>query len=55
MCLRHWRMVPRDLQRAVLAAYMRGQENGAAPVTAEYLKAARAAIRFVAAAEPGRP
>lgn len=50
MCLRHWRMVPRALQRAVWAAYRPGQETDKSP-SREYLAAARAAIAAVAAAE----
>lgn len=47
MCRRHWRMVPRSLQDAVWATYVRGQEVRKDP-TAENLKAARAAIDYVA-------
>jgi hypothetical protein len=50
MCLKHWRMVPRDLQRAVWAAYHEGQEITKDP-SLEYLRAARAAIQAVAAKE----
>lgn len=50
MCLKHWRMVPRDLQRAVWATYRPGQEIDKRP-TKEYLEIARAAIQAVAAKE----
>lgn len=50
MCLRHWRMVPRDLQRAVWAAYVPGQERRKDPSRA-YLTAARAAIQAVSRKE----
>lgn len=38
MCLKHWRMVPRYLQRLVWKHYQPGQENGEAGVTKEYLR-----------------
>lgn len=50
MCLKHWRMVPRELQKAVWATYRPGQEVDKRPSEA-YLKAARAAIDAVAAKE----
>lgn len=50
MCGRHWRMVPRALQRAVWATYRPGQENTKDP-TPEYLDAAQAAIDAVARRE----
>lgn len=50
MCLKHWRMVPRELQRAVWATYRPGQEVDKKP-SREYLEAARAAIDAVAAKE----
>ena len=53
MCLRHWRVVPRAIQRAVWAAYRPGQCDDKAPSRA-WLKAADAAIGFVARAE-GHP
>ncbi len=55
MCLRHWRMVPKNLQRDVWRVYLPGQEQGTAPVTDEYLKAARAAIDWVSNAEEPDP
>ena len=50
MCKRHWYMVPRDLRAAVWAEYMPGQEIRKDP-TREYLEAANAAVRAVAAKE----
>lgn len=52
MCLRHWRKVPRDLQRAVWRAYRAGQEIDKNP-SRDYLAAAQAAIRAVERAEFG--
>lgn len=46
MCLRHWRLLPLELQRAVWAVYVPGQEIRKDP-TREYLAAARAAIRYI--------
>jgi hypothetical protein len=54
MCLRHWRMVPRDLQRAVWAAYRRGQCDDKQPSRA-WFYAANAAIDAVAQTEAARP
>lgn len=50
MCLKHWRMVPRELQRAVWATYRPGQEIDKRP-SREYLEIARAAIQAVAMKE----
>lgn len=50
MCLKHWRMVPAEIQRAVWATYRPGQESDKKP-SREYLEAARAAINAVAAKE----
>jgi hypothetical protein len=50
MCLRHWRMVPRDLQRAVWAAYVPGQEQRKDP-TREYMVAHHLAVAAVASRE----
>lgn len=53
MCTIHWRVVPVDLQKAVWAAYVPGQEISKTPSLA-YLEAAKAAIRAVAVAtQPG--
>lgn len=49
-CLRHWRMVPADLQKAVWATYRKGQEIDKKP-SQEYLEIARAAIDAVATKE----
>jgi hypothetical protein len=50
MCLRHWRMVPRELQRAVWAAYRVGQCGDKRPSSAWHA-AADAAIDAVAKRE----
>lgn len=50
MCLRHWRMVPRVLQREVWRTYRPGQENDKNP-THDYLMAAHHAIEAVAEKE----
>lgn len=50
MCGRHWRMVPRVIQRAVWAHYRPGQCDDK-DVSREWLLAADAAIGFVARAE----
>lgn len=50
MCLRHWRMVPKNLQRAVWATYELGQELTKDP-SLEYLEAATAAVNAVAEIE----
>ena len=50
MCLKHWRMVPKFIQRAVWRHYREGQcddKDG----TKEWMQAADAAIGFVARAE----
>jgi hypothetical protein len=46
MCLRHWRMVPRELQQRVWATYVSGQEVRKDP-TKEYMEAQRAAVQAV--------
>lgn len=48
MCLRHWRMVPRLLQRGVLATYREGQCYDRDLITNDWLKAATAAVNAVA-------
>lgn len=50
MCPRHWRMVPKPLQRAVWATYVDGQEDRKDP-SAAYIEAALAAVAAVAKAE----
>lgn len=52
-CLKHWRMVPRPVQRAVWAAYRPGQ-CADKDVSKEWMLAADAAIGFVARTE-GQP
>ena len=50
MCLRHWRTVPRPIQRAVWRAYRVGQCDDKRPSEAWFL-AADAAIGYVAMIE----
>lgn len=50
MCLRHWRMVPKDLQRQVWATYRPGQCDDKQPSEAWH-EAADAAIMAVAKKE----
>lgn len=52
MCLKHWRMVPVKLQRAVWATYRAGQEIDKAPSDA-YILAQRAAVWSVFVDEGG--
>jgi hypothetical protein len=53
MCLAHWRMVPRDLQREVWRHYRHGQCDDMRPSEAWH-KAADAAIRAVFDKESAR-
>lgn len=53
MCFKHWRMVPRAIQRAVWAAYRPGQCDDKRP-SKEWHAAANAAIGAVARQE-GQP
>lgn len=46
MCLKHWRLVPKDLQRRVWATYREGQEEDKRP-SREWHTAADAAITAV--------
>ena len=50
MCLKHWRMVPRDQQKAIWREYVPGQERRKDP-TGAYLEAAAEARRTVARLE----
>ena len=50
MCLRHWRMVPKDIQRLIWHHYRPGQEIDKKP-TAEYLQVMQMAIDAVAKRE----
>lgn len=50
MCLRHWRLVPRKIQRAVWATYRPGQCDDRRP-SREWHDAAGAAIGYVALLE----
>lgn len=54
MCIKHWRMVSKPLQKKVWAAYVPGQEIRKNP-TREYLNVMREAIREVAAKEGRAP
>lgn len=54
MCLKHWRMVPRDMQTAVWRAYRPGQEVDKQP-SQQYLRVAGAAIDAVARKESQQP
>lgn len=47
MCLRHWRMVPRDLQKAIWRTYTPGQERDHSLVTKEYLEVQPRAVQAV--------
>lgn len=50
MCAKHWRMVPRDLQDAVWATYVEGQEIRKDPTDA-YMDAQTNAVSAVAKKE----
>lgn len=50
MCLRHWRLVPREIQRLVWKHYRKGQEIDKRP-SKEYLEVMKLAIRSVAEQE----
>jgi len=52
MCARHWRMVPKPMQRAIWREYRPGQEVEKNPSEA-YLAAVLAARRVVARVERG--
>lgn len=48
MCMRHWRMVPRDLQRRLTDAYERAPRGGGrAVLTTEYVDAMTACVDAV--------
>jgi hypothetical protein len=53
MCLKHWRMVPRELQRQVWLHYRPGQCDDRRP-SRDWLDAADAAIKAVAEKEAER-
>lgn len=53
MCLKHWRLVPADLQNEVWRTYRRGQEVSKDP-SGEYMIAQKAAVEAVAIAEGRR-
>ena len=50
MCLRHWRLVPSDVQRSIWAAYRKGQERDKQP-SQDYLYHQRRAVMHVALQE----
>lgn len=50
MCLRHWRMVPRPVQKQIWEEYVPGQEISKDP-SSSYLAVAFEAIRIVAEKE----
>ena len=54
MCLKHWRLVPRAIQRRVWQEYEPGQEITKDP-TPEYLDVMHEAIEAVAFLEGRRP
>lgn len=53
MCLKHWRMVPKDIQAMVWRHYRPGQCNDKRP-SAEWMRAATMAIDAVAVKERKR-
>lgn len=53
MCLRHWRMVPRTIQRQIWNEYVPGQEITKTP-TAQYVYVMKEAIDAVARKEKRR-
>lgn len=55
MCGKHWRMVPRNLQRRVYAHYQSGQERGEHRPTEAWHQAADEAIRAVVQLESESP
>jgi hypothetical protein len=52
MCLKHWRMVPTQIQRLVWQTYRPGQEADKKP-SPEYILVQRSAVWAVFAAEGG--
>jgi hypothetical protein len=52
MCLKHWKLVPRNFQLDIWKHYKPGQEISKDP-TNEYVKAAQRAIAVVIMAEQG--
>jgi hypothetical protein len=51
MCARHWKMVPRNIQKAIWTHYQTGQEKGESRPTPEYMQAFKAAVDAVAQVE----
>jgi hypothetical protein len=54
MCLKHWRMVPKEMQADIWKTYVPGQEVTKTP-TNEYLKAQQRAVAVVLIEERGIP
>lgn len=55
MCARHWRMVPKHIQRRVYAHYQPGQEEGEHTPTEAWHEAANEAIAYVRQLESESP
>ena len=51
MCAKHWKMVPKEIQRRVWQAYQVGQERGDVLPTREYIAVQREAVEAVEKAE----
>jgi hypothetical protein len=51
MCIRHWSMLPRDIQRAVWEAHHDHSSRGARLASFEYLSACADAVEFIARSE----
>lgn len=50
MCLRHWRMLPKHMQRAIWSSYRQGQCDDW-QITKLYAERAKACLRFVGETE----
>lgn len=50
MCRRHWRMIPKRMQRELWAVYVPGQEERKDP-SREYLQVAKRLVHYVAEKE----
>ena len=49
MCAHHWAIVPVDLQRRIMAAYVPGQ------ISRQYAEAVKLAVKAVERVEPAQP